>query len=144
MRGVPVRIEVGPRELASNQAILARRDTGDKGPVALERAAEFASDLQDTIQKALLQKALAFREKNTHRVDKWEDFERLFRGEGGPGFVVAHWDGTTETEKEIANKTKATIRVIPLTPLRPDDALPGECILTGKPSKQRVVFAKAY
>ena len=144
MRGVPVRIEIGPRELDSNQAILARRDTGEKATVALERAHEFARDLQDTIQQNLYERAVAFREANTHRVDTWEEFEKIFAGEGGAGFVLSHWDGTSETEEEISNRTKATIRAIPLKPLKPEDAQPGKCILTGKPSKQRVVFAKAY
>ncbi len=144
MRGVPVRIELGPRELESGQAVLARRDTGEKATVGLERVAEFARDLQATIQQSLRDRALAFREANTHRVDTWEEFAALFEGEGGGGFVVAHWDGTSETEEEISKRTKATIRAIPLKPLIPSDGEPGVCVLTGKPSKQRVVFAKAY
>jgi len=144
MRGVPVRIEIGPRELEAGQAILARRDTGEKATVSLEHAHEFARDLMDLIQKNIYERAVAFRDANTHRVDTWEEFEERFKGEGGGGFVLAHWDGTTETEVEISNRTKATIRAIPLTPLQPEDAQPGKCVLTGKPSKQRVVFAKAY
>jgi prolyl-tRNA synthetase len=144
MRGVPVRIELGPREIESGQAVLARRDTGEKTTVALERVSTFARDLQATIQQSLRERALAFREANTHRVDTWEEFAALFEGEGGGGFVVAHWDGTTETEEEISKRTKATIRAIPLKPLIPSDGEPGVCVLTGKPSKQRVVFAKAY
>jgi prolyl-tRNA synthetase len=96
------------------------------------------------MQKAMYEKALAFREANTHRVDTWDDFKKAFDGEGGGGFVVAHWDGTTETELKIKAETNATIRVIPITPLHPDDAKPGTCVLSGKPSKQRVVFARAY
>jgi prolyl-tRNA synthetase len=77
-------------------------------------------------------------------VDTWEEFEKIFEGDGGGGFVIAHWDGTTETEVAITEKTRATIRCIPLTPLQSEDGKPGKCILTGKPSAQRVVFAKAY
>ena len=98
----------------------------------------------DAMQKALYERALAFREANTFRVDTWEEFTKAFEGEGGGGFVLAHWDGTSETEEFIANATKATIRVIPMTPLHPDDDQPGQCVLTGKPSARRVVFAKAY
>lgn len=144
MRGVPVRIEVGPRDLEAGTCIVARRDNGDKQSVSLEHAAGIAADLQIEIQKAIFDKALAFREENTTRVDTWEEFEAAFSGEGGGGFVVAHWDGTPETEEAIAQKTKATIRAIPLVPLKPSDAESGVCVLTGKPSKQRVVFAKAY
>jgi prolyl-tRNA synthetase len=144
MRGVPVRIELGPRDIAEGTCILARRDTGEKATVHLERAAEFASDLLLTIQKGLFDKALEFREANTHRVDTWEEFQAAFEGEGGGGFVVAHWDGTQETENRISDATKATIRAIPLTPLATGDDEPGKCVLTGQPSKQRVVFAKAY
>jgi len=144
MRGVSVRIEVGPRDLDAGTCVLARRDNGDKATVALDEAAATAVTLLATIQKDLYAKAVAFQEANTKRVDTWEEFAETFAGEGGAGFVVAHWDGTGETEAKIAEMTKATIRCIPLTPLHPDDALPGKCVLTGQPSAQRVVFAKAY
>ena len=98
----------------------------------------------DSIQSGMLAKARAFREENTIRVDDWDTFEKKFSGEGGAGFVLAHWDGTTETEKAISDRTKATIRCIPIPPLDPTDAEPGVCVMTGKPSKGRVVFAKAY
>ena len=100
--------------------------------------------LMTDIQSALLARATAFRDANTKRVDTWAEFEAAFSGEGGAGFVVAHWDGTPETEELIAEKTKATIRCIPLEPLLPSDNEPGVCILTGKPSARRVVFGKAY
>jgi prolyl-tRNA synthetase len=144
LRGVPVRIEVGPRDLEAGTCIIARRDTGEKQTVALENAEAIAADLQVSIQQALFDRALAFREANTLRVDTWEEFEAAFAGDGGGGLVVAHWDGTAETEELIAQKTKATIRVVPLTPLQHEDGQPGTCILTGRPSPQRVVFAKAY
>jgi prolyl-tRNA synthetase len=100
--------------------------------------------LLDEIQANLYAKALAFREANTVRVDTWDDFLARFDGEGGGGFVLAHWDGTQETEDKISEATKATIRCIPLEPLHPDDVVEGTCVFSGKPSKQRVIFAKAY
>jgi len=144
MRGIPVRIEVGPRDLDANVAVIARRDTGDKETVALDAVVDRAVELQGVIQSDIYQKALAFREANTIRVDTWDEFTAAFDGDGGGGFVVAHWDGTTETEDAISAATKATIRCIPLLPLAPSDAEPGVCVFTGKPSTQRVVFAKAY
>jgi prolyl-tRNA synthetase len=144
LRGVPVRIEIGPRDLDAGTCVIARRDTGEKSSVPLDSVIEQAVSLQTEIQDAIFQRALAFREANTHRVDTWEEFAAAFEGEGGAGFIMAHWDGTSETEDKIAELTKATIRCIPLTPLAPEDAEPGQCVLTGAPSKQRVVFAKAY
>lgn len=144
LRGVPVRIEVGPRDLDEGTVVVARRDSTEKESVPLAEAAARAAALQEEMQQALYQKALAFREANTHRVDTWEEFQKAFEGEGGAGFIVAHWDGTAETEERISDLTKATIRCIPLEPLIPSDGEPGQCVLTGKPSKQRVVFAKAY
>jgi len=144
MRGVPVRIEVGPRDLEAGALTVARRDTGEKETVALESVVDRAFALQTEIQDALFQRALDFRNENTTRVDTWEEFQAAFAGEGGGGFVLAHWDGTTETEDKISEATKATIRCIPLEPLQPSDAEPGVCVFSGKPSKQRVVFAKAY
>ncbi|HWA83122.1 MAG TPA: His/Gly/Thr/Pro-type tRNA ligase C-terminal domain-containing protein, partial [Fimbriimonadaceae bacterium] len=146
LHGACIRIELGPRDLEANQCVVVRRDASEKITMPLEEentCTLISGELAD-IQHDLYQKALAFREENTHRVDTWEEFEKIFQGEGGGGFVVAHWDGTTETEEAIAAKTKATIRCIPLTPLQPDDAKPGKCVLTGKPSERRVVFAKAY
>lgn len=144
LRGACVRVELGPKDLDAGSCIVARRDTGEKTTVSLTEAAAQIIQALKVQQQALYDNALAFREANTRRVNTWAQFEEAFAVEGGAGFIVAHWDGTTETEKLISEKTKATIRCIPLEPLHPDDALPGECILTGKPSKQRVVFAKAY
>lgn len=145
MRGVCVRVEIGPKDLEAGTCVVSRRDTGDKQSLTLgPDTPSVLVDLLAEIQKDLYDKALAFREANTHRVDTWEEFAKAFEGEGGGGFIVAHWDGTSETEEAIADKTKATIRCIPLEPLIPSDAEPGVCVLTGKPSKQRVVFAKAY
>ncbi|CAN5625192.1 proline--tRNA ligase [soil metagenome] len=144
MRGVPVRIEVGPRDLDAGTVILARRDTGEKETVPVESAVDRVAALMDEIQKSIYDRALAFREANTHRVDTWEEFSEIFAGEGGAGFVMAHWDGTVETAEKIAELTKATIRCIPSSPLGEGDDQPGKCVLTGLPSTQRVVFAKAY
>ncbi len=145
LRGACVRVEIGPRDLESGQCVVARRDNGEKVSLPLDGATAGALvAMLSSTQKSLYETALAFREANTLRVDTWDEFEKLFAGEDAPGFVVAHWDGTAETEDLISQKTKATIRCIPLKPLHPDDAKPGNCILTGKPSTQRVVFAKAY
>jgi prolyl-tRNA synthetase len=144
MRGAPVRVELGPRDLEAGTCVVARRDGGDKLSVELSGAAAQIQGLLDEIQTALFQKALAFREANTKRVDTWAEFQEVFKGEGGAGFVVAHWDGTEETEKKIAEATKATIRCIPLEPLAPSDNEPGVCVYSGQPSAKRVVFAKAY
>jgi prolyl-tRNA synthetase len=144
MKGACLRVEVGPRDLDSQSVVVARRDTGEKTTVPLDDAEMFIKAQLEQMQKDLYAKALAFREANTHRVDTWTEFEKAFDGEGGGGFVLAHWDGTGETEEEISNRTKATIRCIPSTPLDPEDAKPGQCVLTGKSSAQRVVFAKAY
>jgi prolyl-tRNA synthetase len=144
LKGVPIRIEIGPKDLDSNTMIVARRDTGEKATVPLSESTLTVQKLLAEIQRNLFDRALKFRNENTHRVDTWEEFAEAFKGEGGGGLVLAHWDGTSETEALISDETKATIRCIPLDPLHPDDALPGKCVKTGRPSKQRVVFAKAY
>lgn len=144
LRGVPVRVEVGPRDLDAETVVVARRDTGEKETVSLDQVVDRVLTLQDEIQQAMFAKALAFREANTTRVDTWDEFLKTFEGEGGAGFVLAHWDGTQETEDRISGATKATIRCIPLDPLQPSDAEPGVCVLTGRPSERRVVFARAY
>lgn len=144
MKGACVRIEVGPRDLESGTCILARRDDGEKSTVALGEAAQTAIAMLASQQTALFDRALAMREANTHRPNTWDEFKTIFAGDGGGGFAVAHWDGTGETEERISAETRATLRCIPLTPLHADDAKPGACILTGKPSAQKVVWAKAY
>lgn len=144
MRGVPVRIEVGPRDLESGSCVIARRDNGEKATISLTDAVDRAASLLDEIQANLFQRAVERRNAMIQRVDTWEEFTRVFEGEGGAGFVVAHWDGTTETEAAISEATKATIRCIPLVPLDPSDEEPGTCVFSGKPSARRVVFAKSY
>ncbi|MEQ1933380.1 MAG: proline--tRNA ligase [Fimbriimonadaceae bacterium] len=144
LKGACLRVELGPRDLEAGTCIVARRDTGEKSTVTLEDLGDFVLSQLDAMQQALFDKALAEREACTVRVDSWDEFEAAFAGEGGCGFVIAHWDGTSETEVQIAEKTKATIRAIPIEPLHPNDANPGKCVLTGRPSERRVVFARAY
>jgi prolyl-tRNA synthetase len=144
LKGACVRVELGPRDLEAGNCVVARRDEDGKHTVGLEMAVTHIVSQLTAMQKSMFDRALAFRESNTHRIDDWATFKSQFEGEGGGGFVLAHWDGTTETELAISEATKATIRVIPTTPLHPDDSKPGKCVFSGKPSKQRVVFAKAY
>jgi prolyl-tRNA synthetase len=138
MKGVPVRLAMGPRDLSNDTVELARRDTLEKEMVAYSDVVNRVEVLMEEIRKNLYTKALNFREANTHRADTWDDFVALIEGKGG--FVLAHWDGTAETEEAIKQKTKATIRCIPMDANEEE----GTCILTGKPSRRRVLFAKAY
>jgi prolyl-tRNA synthetase len=140
LKGVPVRIAMGPRDLENNSVEIARRDTLSKETVNLEgvKIEEYISELLDTIQNAIFEKALSFKLEMTTEVDSWEEFETLLESKGG--FLSAHWDGTNETEEKIKELTKATIRCIPID--RKTEA--GKCILTGKPSEGRVLFARAY
>lgn len=140
LRGIPVRIELGPKDIEKDQLVVARRDTGEKEFLPQQGVVDVVSERLDAVQRSLFESAQEFRAANSHRVDNWDDFAERLSTESGCGFLHAHWDGTTETELEIADKTKATIRCIPLD----DDADGGACILTGKPSKRRVIFAKAY
>lgn len=138
MKGVPVRIAIGLRDLENNTVEIARRDTKEKKSVSFDGLAGTITALLEEIQQAMFDKAKTYRDTHITPVDSWEDFEKVLDGEGG--FVSAHWDGTAETEEAIKQKTKATIRCIPLD--NPPEA--GKCILTGKPSKERVLFARAY
>jgi len=138
MKGVPIRIAMGLRDLENQVVEIARRDTKEKVSVPMEGLAAYVANLLETIQKAMFDKALAFRDERITKVDTWEEFEKVLNDTGG--FVLAHWDGTAATEEAIKDKTKATIRCIPLN----NPAEEGKCILTGKPSKQRVLFATAY
>ncbi len=138
LKGVPVRVAIGPRDLENNDAEVARRDTLEKEVVPFDNLIEYIQKLLKDIQKNLFDKALKFREENTRKADTWEEFVDLL--DNHPGFIYAHWDGTPETEDKIKELTKATIRCIPFNnPLEE-----GKCILTGKPSKQRVLFARSY
>jgi prolyl-tRNA synthetase len=138
LKGVPVRIAIGARDLQNNVAEVARRDTKEKHSVSLDGLEVYISQLLKDIQQNLYNRALAYREAHTSQVDTWDEFVQVLDGKGG--FISAHWDGTAETEAEIKEKTKATIRCIPLNNPQED----GKCILTGKPSTQRVLFARAY
>lgn len=138
MKGVPVRIAIGPRDLENNDAEVARRDTLEKQTVSFDRLVEHVQQLLEDIQKNLFNKALKFREENTRKADTWDEFVDLL--DNHPGFIYAHWDGTPETEEKIKELSKATIRCIPFNNPKEE----GKCILTGKPSSQRVLFARAY
>ena len=138
LKGVPVRLAIGPRDIENGSVEVARRDTLEKETLHLENIGTKILHLLDQIQDNIYQKAFEFRENNTFIVDTWDEFtDRIEKG----GFVYAHWDGTAETEQKIKEETKATIRLIPLDGVK---KTPGKCILTGNPSEQRVVFAKAY
>ncbi|HEY9561007.1 MAG TPA: proline--tRNA ligase [Anseongella sp.] len=138
LKGIPVRMAIGPRDLEKGTVEVARRDTREKMTISMEGASQYVVELLDEIQQNIFRKASDFRKANTHQADTWDEFCQLLEEKGG--FIMAHWDGTPETEQQIKEKTKATIRCIPLD--NPEEN--GKCILTGKPSGQRVVFAKAY
>jgi prolyl-tRNA synthetase len=138
LKGVPVRITIGPRDLENNQVEIFRRDTLEKQNYSIDNLPNIVDDLLNEIQQNMYNKALVFRDENIRKADTWEEFVSILENKGG--FVYAHWDGTTQTEELIKEKTKATIRCIPFDNPQED----GKCILTGKPSKERVMFAKAY
>ncbi len=138
MQGIPVRIALGMRDMENQVVELARRDTQEKKSVPMEGLTEYVSNLLNEIQIAIYNKAKSFREEKTTKVDTWDEFEKVLDGKAG--FVSAHWDGTAETEELIKQETKATIRCIPLN----NEAEEGVCIKSGKPSKERVLFARAY
>jgi prolyl-tRNA synthetase len=138
MKGVPVRLAIGARDLEKNVVEVARRDTKEKTTVSLDGMAAYIQALLDEIQQNMFNKAAAYRDAHITHTDSWDEFEKLLDEKGG--FIAAHWDGTAETEAAIKEKTKATIRCIPLN----NPAEEGKCILTGKPSTQRVLFARAY
>jgi prolyl-tRNA synthetase len=138
LKGVPVRIGIGARDLANSVVEVARRDTKEKKSYPMEGLSDNIVSLLDDIQKSIYNKASAFREQNITKADNWEEFVKLLDEKAG--FISAHWNGTGETEDEIKNLTKATIRCIPLN--NPQEE--GACILTGQPSKERVLFARAY
>jgi prolyl-tRNA synthetase len=137
LRGVPVRVGIGMRDLENGTIEIARRDTLSKETQQFDGAANFIADLLDEIQANIYQKALNFREENTHEVNSWDEFkEQIEKG----GFISAHWDGSSETEEKIKDETKATIRCIPFGAQNET----GADVLSGKPSNQRVIFARAY
>lgn len=138
LKGVPVRLALGPRDLENGTIELARRDTLSKETVSLEGLADRIAALLDEIQANIFRKALDYRTSMITRVDTWDEFVDVLENKGG--FISAHWDGTVETEVAIKEATKATIRCIPIDAEEEE----GKCIFTGKPSHRRVLFARSY
>jgi prolyl-tRNA synthetase len=138
LKGVPVRIAIGNRDLESGTVEVARRDTKEKQKMEFIGLEDNISNLLATMQDAIFNKALSYRNDHTTEVNSWEEFQEVL--ETKTGFISAHWDGTAETEDKIQQATKATIRCIPFDNPQED----GICVFSGKPSKERVLFAKAY
>ncbi|MFK5981422.1 MAG: proline--tRNA ligase, partial [Flavobacteriaceae bacterium] len=138
LKGVPVRLAIGPRDVENGTLELARRDTLTKDTVSRDEVVSIVVDLMDEIQKNLYVKAADYREENTTEVSTYQEFKEILETKGG--FILAHWDGTIETEEQIKKETKATIRCIPLDAKEEK----GTCMVTGKPSAKKVLFAKAY
>ena len=137
LKGVPVRLAMGARDLENNTVEVARRDTLTKETVSLDGIESYISDLLDMIQENIYKKAFDYRTSVTREVNSYDEFKvEIEKG----GFLLCHWDGTPETEEKIKDDTKATIRCIPIE----GDKTPGVCMVTGKPSAQRVIFARAY
>jgi prolyl-tRNA synthetase len=138
LKGIPVRMAIGPRDLENGTVEVARRDTKEKKVKPLEGIEDSIAILLEDIQSNMFEKAKDFMESRKTPVDSYEEFKKVLDEKGG--FVLAHWDGTAETEQKIKEETKATIRNIPLgNPLED-----GVCVYSGKPSTQRVLFARAY
>jgi len=137
-KGVPLRITIGPRDIENNTVEIARRDTLEKETLQITDIEDKVVHLLDQIQQNMYDRALSFREQNTFTVNTWDEFVDIIENKGG--FISAHWDGTAETEEKIKEATKATIRVIPLKNVKEN----GRCVYSGKPSVQRVIFARAY
>lgn len=138
LKGIPVRLVIGPRDIEENTCEVARRDTKEKSTMPLDGIVESLESLLNEIQLNIYNKALAYRQEHITPANSWDEFENLLDNKGG--FISAHWDGTAETEEKIKELTKATIRCIPLDNLQEE----GKCVLTGNPSAQRVLFARAY
>jgi len=137
-KGVPLRLAIGPRDIEQGTIEVARRDTLEKTIYQQTDIEKKIENLLFQIQENLFEKALSFREMNTHKVNSWSEFKDVIENKGG--FIMAHWDGTSDTEEAIKNKTKATIRCIPQNNPKEE----GKCVYSGRPSSQRVIFAKAY
>jgi prolyl-tRNA synthetase len=137
-RGVPLRIEVGPKDLDKNQVLLARRDTRDKAAASQDGLTATVLAMLNAIQKSLYDRALAFREQHTYRIDDYSKFNEILDGEGG--FIWSHWCGSAACEERVKDETKATIRNIP----HGSPPEQGKCIKCGAPSERRVIFARAY
>ena len=137
-QGVPVRIEVGPRDVKKQSAMVARRDIREKNAVPVEQITQHVVDLLEKIQQNLFERALNYRKQNTRTASSYAEFKEIISNQGG--FISAHWDGSKEVEAQIKQETKATIRCLPLE----KNPEPGECMVTGLPSAQRALFAIAY
>lgn len=141
LKGVPVRLVMGGRDLENNTMEVMRRDTLEKETRTCDGIEEYVKELLEEIQNNIYQKALNFRNAHITKVDSYDEFkEKIEEG----GFILAHWDGTTETEERIKEDTKATIRCIPFETFFGDDKEPGRCMVTGKPSACRALFARSY
>jgi len=138
LKGVPIRIAIGPRDVKNKSLEIARRDTLTKEFIPQENIEEIVENLLTEIQKNIYKKSFDFRSNNTNKVDSYNEFKEIIEEKGG--FVLAHWDGTAESEQKIKDETKATIRCIPFDSTEEE----GKCIISGKPSNMRVLFAKAY
>ncbi len=138
MKGVPVRIAIGARDLANNVVEVARRDTKEKNSYSIDGLSQSIIQLLDDIQSSIFKKAKAFRDEHITKADNWDEFVKLLNEK--TGFIAAHWDGSSDTEDKIKELTKATIRCIPANNLQEE----GKCILTGNASSQRVLFARSY
>jgi prolyl-tRNA synthetase len=138
LRGVPFRLEVGPRDVAAGQGVLVRRVDRNKQPVSLDGLAAELPGMMSDYQAMLFQRALDFRTANTRQADTYADFKSILDEQGG--FVFAHWCGSGDCEKQVSADTGATLRVIPFD----TTAEPGECLVDGRPSERRVLFARAY
>lgn len=138
LKGVPVRLAIGPRDIENGTVEVARRDLLSKEVVAIEGIDQYVENLLEQIQHSIYQKAFDYRTEHTTEVNTWDEFKDVLNNKGG--FISAHWDGTPETEQKIKDETKATIRCIPLDAIEEE----GKCIYSGKPSNKRVLFAIAY
>jgi len=138
LKGVPVRIAIGPRDIENDTVEIARRDTLEKTTIPAGSVTDRVKFLMEEIQLNIYQRAIKFRADNTFYIDTWSEFLEIIDNQGG--FIMAHWDGTAETEEKIKDETKATIRCIPFDSPEED----GKCIYSGKPSKRRVLFARSY
>ena len=138
IKGVPIRIVVGPKDIENSCVEIFRRDLMKKEIISFENISSKIDFLIEDIQKTLYNKAKTFRDNSIREVDTFDDFKKIISEKGG--FVLAHWDGSSETEDKIKKETKATIRCIPID----NKSVSGKCIYSNKPSKQRVIFAKAY
>ncbi len=138
LKGVPVRLAIGPRDIEHGTVEAARRDTLEKTNVPVNNLSDYLLNLLNEIQNNIFKKAAEFKKANTFCIDKWDEFVNILDNQGG--FIMAHWDGSAETEEKIKDETKATIRCIPFDSPEED----GKCIYSGKPSKRRVLFARSY